>query len=86
MGKGVHTCGVPREALFVASKAAAEWKTYEEATRSIDVTLKKMSLTDLDQMIIHSPQPWKEFRVEKRYFEENKDGWRAWRMLRLPGR
>ena len=41
MGEGVHTCGVPRKALFVASKVAAEWKTYEEATRSIDVTLEK---------------------------------------------
>ena len=31
----------------------------------------------LDQMIIHSPQPWKEFRIEKRYFDENKEVWRA---------
>ena len=28
-------------------------------------------------MIIHSPQPWAEFRAEKRYFEENKEVWRA---------
>ena len=28
-------------------------------------------------MIIHSPQPWTEFRVEKRYFEENREVWRA---------
>ena len=28
-------------------------------------------------MIIHSPQPWNQFRVEKRYFEENKAAWRA---------
>ena len=34
-------------------------------------------LAYLDQMIIHSPQPWSEFRVEKRYFEENKEVWRA---------
>ncbi|WP_418820854.1 aldo/keto reductase family protein [Ruminococcus sp.] len=36
-----------------------------------------MGLDYLDQMIIHSPQPWTEFRVEKRYFEENKEVWRA---------
>ena len=29
------------------------------------------------QMIIHSPQPWNQFRVEKRYSEENKAVWRA---------
>ena len=77
VGEGVRTCGLPREELFVASKVAAELKTYEAAARSIDETLEKMGLDYLDQMIIHSPQPWTEFRVEKRYFEENKAVWRA---------
>ena len=77
VGEGVRTCGLPREALFVASKVAAELKTYDEAARSIDETLERMGLDYLDQMIIHSPQPWREFRVEKRYFEENRAVWRA---------
>lgn len=77
VGEGVRTCGVTRESLFVASKVAAELKTYEAAAKSIDETLKKMGLDYLDQMIIHSPQPWKEFRGEKRYFAENKEVWRA---------
>ena len=77
VGEGVRTCGVAREELFVASKVAAELKTYEDAARSIDETLEKMGLDYLDQIIIHSPQPWTEFRVEKRYFEENKAVWRA---------
>lgn len=67
VGDGVRTCGVPREELFVASKVAAELKTYDEVAKSIDETLTKMGLDYLDQMIIHSPQPWSEFRVEKRY-------------------
>ena len=77
VGEGVRTCGVPREELFVASKVAAELKTYDAAMKSIDETLERMGLSYLDQMIIHSPQPWNEFRVEKRYFEENKEVWRA---------
>ena len=77
VGEGVRTCGVPREKLFVASKVAAELKTYEAAAKSIDETLERMGLDYLDQIIIHSPQPWDEFRVEKRYFEENKEVWRA---------
>ena len=77
VGEGVRTCGVAREDLFVGSKIAAELKTYDEAARSIDETLEKMGLDYLDQMIIHSPQPWTEFRVEKRYFEENRAVWRA---------
>ena len=77
VGEGVRTCGIPREELFVASKVVAELKSYEDAARSIDETLAKMGLSYLDQVIIHSPQPWKEFRVEKRYFAENREVWRA---------
>ena len=77
VGEGVRTCGAAREELFVASKVAAELKTYDSAAASIDETLRKMGLDYLDQMIIHSPQPWSEFRVEKRFFEENREVWRA---------
>ncbi len=86
VGEGVRTCGMPREQLFVASKVAAELKTYEEAASSIDETLEKMGLDYLDQMIIHSPQPWTEFRVEKRYFEENKAVWRALEDAQMAGK
>lgn len=77
VGEGIRTCGLKREELFVASKVAAEHKTYENAARSIDETLEKMGLTYLDQMLIHSPQPWREFRAERRYFQENRAVWRA---------
>ena len=77
VGEGVRTCGLPREQVFVASKVAAELKDYDSAAKSIDETLEKMGLDYLDQIIIHSPQPWTEFRVEKRYFEENRAVWRA---------
>ena len=77
VGEGVRTCGLPREQLFVTSKVAAEAKSYEAAAQSIDETLAKMGLEYLDMMIIHSPQPWAEFRLENRYFAENKEVWRA---------
>ena len=77
VGRGVNSCGVKRDELFITSKVAAEHKSYETAARAIDETLKKTGLAYLDMMIIHSPQPWAEFRGEKRYFEENKETWRA---------
>lgn len=77
VGEGVRTCGIPRSELFVTSKVAAEHKSYEAAALSIDETLKRMQLDYLDMMIIHSPQPWNEWRGKKRYFEENKAVWRA---------
>lgn len=77
VGDGVRTCGVARDELFVTSKVAAENKSYDSAAQSIDETLRKTGLDCIDMMIIHSPQPWAEFRSEKRYFEENREVWRA---------
>ncbi|WP_024466365.1 aldo/keto reductase [Treponema pedis] len=78
VGKGIRECGVARSELFVTSKVAAEWKTYDEAARSIDETLSKMQMEYLDMMIIHSPQPWKEVnRSANRYLKENRAVWRA---------
>lgn len=77
VGEGVRTCGVPREKIFVTSKVAAEHKTYESAAKSIDESLAKLGMDYIDLMIIHCPQPWTEFRGERRYFTENKEVWRA---------
>lgn len=78
VGEGIRTCGIPREALFVGSKVAAECKSYESAAESIDETLAKMGLDYLDMMIIHSPQPWAEVnQSENRYYAENRQVWRA---------
>ncbi len=77
VGEGIRTCGISRDELFVTSKVAAENKSYDSAAQSIDETLRKTGLDCIDMMIIHSPQPWAEFRSEKRYFEENREVWRA---------
>lgn len=77
VGEGVRTCGVPREEIFITSKVAAEHKTYESAAKSIDESLAKLGMDYIDLMIIHCPQPWAEFRGERRYFIENKEVWRA---------
>lgn len=77
VGAGIRNCGIPREQLFVTTKIAAEEKTYNDAAKSIDTSLNKMGLDYIDMMIIHSPQPWAEWRGEKRYFDENKEVWRA---------
>ena len=77
VGKGIHTCGVPRGDIFVTSKVAAEAKSYATAAKSITMSLEKTGLDYIDMMIIHSPQPWAEWRGEKRYYDENKEVWRA---------
>ena len=76
VGEGVRTCGLPREQIFVTRKVAAEHKDYDSAARSIDETLEEMGLDYLDMMIIHSPQPWADFRGGD-YAEGNRAAWRA---------
>ena len=77
VGEGLRTCGLPRNEVFVTTKVAAELKDYASAAASIDESLRKLGLDYIDLVIIHSPQPWMEFRGPKRYFEENREVWCA---------
>ena len=78
VGEGVRTCGISRDQVFVTSKVAAENKTYESTSNSINETLRKMNLDYIDMMIIHSPQPWVDVnQSDNRYFEENRQVWKA---------
>lgn len=76
VGEGIRICGVSRKELFVTTKLAAEVKTYEEAIQAIDSSLKKLGLDYIDLMLIHSPQPWADFRGGD-YAEGNREAWRA---------
>ena len=77
VGEGIRTCGVARNELFVTTKLAAEIKSYDTAVAAIDQSLATMGLDYIDMMIIHSPQPWVEFRENNHYFEGNLEAWRA---------
>lgn len=78
VGDGIRTCGISRSSLFITTKIRAEYKSYEAASASIDESLRTMGVDYLDLVIIHAPQPWKEFRAsDNRYFEENKKVWKA---------
>ena len=77
VGVGIRACGVNREDMFVTTKLAAEVKSYKEAVSSIDESLETMKLDYIDMMIIHSPQPWTKFREEERFFDGNREAWRA---------
>jgi len=77
VGDGIRTSGVKREDLFVTTKLAAEAKSYKEAVELIDRSLKTSGLDYLDMMLIHSPQPWGDYHGDDRYFEGNREAWRA---------
>jgi diketogulonate reductase-like aldo/keto reductase len=76
VGEGIRTSGVARDDLFVSSKLAAEIKNYSDAAAAIDRSLETMGLDHIDLMLIHSPQPWADFRGGD-YAEGNREAWRA---------
>jgi len=77
VGEGIRACRVKRAEMFVTTKLGAEVKSYKKAISSIDKSLQTMGLDYIDMMIIHSPQPWNKFRGDDRFFEGNREAWRA---------
>jgi diketogulonate reductase-like aldo/keto reductase len=76
VGEGVRTSGVAREHLFVSTKLAAEIKDHDQAAAAIDESLAKLGLDYIDLMLIHSPQPWDDFRGAD-YADGNRQAWQA---------
>lgn len=77
VGEGLRTCSVPREEIFVTTKLEAAIKSYDEAVAAIDGSLNALGIGYIDLMIIHSPQPWTNFREGEHFFEGNREAWRA---------
>lgn len=76
IARAVAKGAVARDELFVTTKLDAGIKNFEEARAAIDGSLKTMGLDYLDLMIIHSPQPWQNWR-DGHFFEGNLEAWRA---------
>lgn len=77
VGAAVKTAlkeGIKRQELFITSKIRAEYKDAKSAANSINTSLKTMGLDYIDLMLIHSPQPWSDFRGGD-YFKENVAVW-----------
>lgn len=78
VGAGFRASGLPREQVFLTSKIAAEHKDFKSTAASIDGTLQAMGLDFIDMLLIHSPQPWAAVnQSDDRYFEGNREAWRA---------
>jgi diketogulonate reductase-like aldo/keto reductase len=86
VGEGLRASGVPREQMFVTTKLAAECKSYTEAEGRIDGSLQALGLDHIDLMLIHSPQPWAQFREGDHFFEGNLEAWRALEEAHVAGK
>jgi len=77
VASGIKDCGVSRNEIFLTTKLSAQYKSYKGSVAAIDGSLQLMGLDYVDLMIIHSPQPWDKFGQTDRFFEGNRDAWRA---------
>ena len=82
VGKAIRKSNIARQELILADEPTGnlDSNTSLQVIKTlvhINETLNKMGLDYLDLMIIHSPQPWQEFRDDNRYFKENKEVWKA---------
>jgi diketogulonate reductase-like aldo/keto reductase len=77
VGEGIRSAGVAREDLFVTTKLDAGIKDFDGAKAAIEGSLAALDLETIDLMLIHSPQPWADFRDGEHFFEGNLAAWRA---------
>lgn len=73
VGKAIRESSIPREDIFVTTKIPPEVKTYEGAKACIENSIERLDIGVIDQVLIHSPKPWRELLVgsPKPYFDEN---------------
>lgn len=86
VGKGIKESGISRKDIYVTTKVEAEYKSYLEAKKSIEESLKKLDLDYVDLILIHCPQPWDEYGSSYRYFKENIEVWKALEEAYLEGK
>lgn len=81
VGRGIKVSGVKREDFFLTTKISGFSKSYEEAKKDIEDSLIALDTDYLDLVIIHAPRPWDQMftdgPVEKLYFDENIEVWKA---------
>lgn len=79
VGRGIKKSNAFREDLFITTKIPAEVKSYEEAKKCIEESLKRLDVSYIDLLLIHAPKPWDELWVwgTPDYYKENLEVWRA---------
>lgn len=74
VGRAVKTCGIPREELFITTKAYIQEMGYDNTMKAFEGSLKRLGLDYMDLYLIHMP------------FGDYYGSWRAMEELYRAGR
>ena len=74
VGRALQTCGIPREELFITTKAYIQEMGYDNTMKAFEESMKKLGLDYLDLYLIHMP------------FGDYYGSWRAMEELYRAGR
>lgn len=55
VGRAIHSCGIPREELFITTKLWIPDINYEGAKRGFENSMKRLGLDYLDMYVVHQP-------------------------------
>ena len=55
VGRAIQSCGIPREELFITTKAYIQQMGYEKTKGAFEESLNKLGLTYLDLYLVHMP-------------------------------
>ena len=77
VGAALRASGIARDELFLTTKLVAESKSHADARSRIDGSLQALGLDYIDLLLIHSPQPWSEFRDGGNFDAGNLEAWQA---------
>lgn len=84
VGRAILDSGIKREEVFVTTKLAAEFKSYDEAMAKFEESNKNLGLGYIDLFLIHAPWPWSD--VGKNLMKENVEVWKAFIELQKQGK
>ena len=74
VGRAIRNCGVPREELFVTTKAYIQQMGYENTKTAFEESLRKLGLEYLDFYLIHMPfgDYYGSWRAMEKLYEQGK--------------
>ncbi len=74
VGRAIQSCGVPREQLFITTKAYIQQMGYEKTKEAFTQSLSNLGLTYLDLYLIHMPfgDYYGSWRALEEFYEKGK--------------